>query len=152
VGLRCHTLSLVRLRPSSDLRNISPRPHGRLESNIANRRHARALPWCCFPVVCLWLQRPPLAHIRPYPPRRLKTPQIQVPPAIMRVFKEHLSLKNSIRLAERGKSKDISVDLQIICSKALWYFEGFVRVGDRADLSCRNHSAQPSTVPSMARL
>jgi hypothetical protein len=33
----------------------------------------------------------------------------------MRVFKEYLSLKSSIRLAERGRFKDISVDLLIIC-------------------------------------
>jgi hypothetical protein len=93
--------SLLRLRPSSGMRSFSPRPHGRILSQTAGRQSPNAMPWRFFPVVCRHLQRPPLTQIRPYPPRRQKTHEMQVPPVDMRVFEECPATKINTGLAER---------------------------------------------------
>jgi hypothetical protein len=63
VDLRRHTVSLLRLRPSSVLRSVELRPHGRLETHRARRLLTSALPWRCFPVVRHHLEHPrPTAH------------------------------------------------------------------------------------------
>jgi hypothetical protein len=49
--LRSETLSLLQLRPFSDLRSVSPRPKGRLESNMDSRQLVSVVPWRCFPYV-----------------------------------------------------------------------------------------------------
>jgi hypothetical protein len=101
VDLRCHTVTLLRLRPSTGIRSLSPRPHGRYESHTGGRQRASALLRCCFPAVRRQLQRPPPTHIRPYPRHRKTTHAIQIPPVDMRVCKEYLALKRNIGLAER---------------------------------------------------
>jgi hypothetical protein len=67
VDLRRHTVSLLRLRPSSVLRSVELRPQGRLETHMVGQVRASALPWRFFPLVRRQLQHrvPPL--IRPYP-------------------------------------------------------------------------------------
>jgi hypothetical protein len=70
--LRRDTVSLLRLRPSSGMRSLPLRPKGRIETHVVGRLQANALLWRCFPVVCRHLLHPPLALIRPYPPRRLE--------------------------------------------------------------------------------
>jgi hypothetical protein len=101
VDLRRQTVALLRLRPSTDMRSVSPRPHGRLESHMVFRLPASALPRRCFPNVRRHLQRALPAQIRPYPRRRKPIPQIYGPPVDMSIRKEYQALKISIGLAER---------------------------------------------------
>jgi hypothetical protein len=101
VDLRRQTVSLLRVRPSTGLRSFSLRPHGRLERNMDGGLLVGALPWRCFPAVQRQLQNPPPTMIRPYPHRRKKTPQLQVPPVDMSGFEENQALKRSIGLDER---------------------------------------------------
>jgi hypothetical protein len=68
---------------------------------MVGRLSTSAMPKRCFLVVLRLLQRPPPAHIRPYPRRRKTTPRIQVPPIYMRVFKNYQALKRSNGLTYR---------------------------------------------------
>jgi hypothetical protein len=61
---------------------------------------AKALSWRCFTAVRRELQRPPPTQIRPYPPRRLNTPKVQVSPVDIRAFLEYQALESIIGLAE----------------------------------------------------
>jgi hypothetical protein len=56
----------------------------------------------CFPVARRQLQRPPPTHIRPHLRRRKTTPQIQVPPVDIRVYKEYQALKKKYRTSQAG--------------------------------------------------
>jgi hypothetical protein len=94
-------VSLLRLRPFSGLRNISPRPRGRLESHTAGRHLASAGPWGFF----MATRRQPQCPLQLRSARTLlaskKAPEIHVPSVNKRAFWEYLALKNSIGIAER---------------------------------------------------
>jgi hypothetical protein len=68
---------------------------------MVGRQIASALSWRCFLNVCRQLQHPPPTQICPYPLRRQKTAELQVPTVNTRVFDEHLALKSNIGLAMR---------------------------------------------------
>jgi hypothetical protein len=87
--LRRQTVSFLRLRPSSNLRNVSPRPQRRLESHGASRQLASVMSWRCFPATRRHLQRPQPIRIRVLHVER-------------RVVEEYLARKSNIGLAEQG--------------------------------------------------
>jgi hypothetical protein len=99
--LRRYTVSLLRLRPISGMRSFSPRPQGTLDTHMDGLLPANALPGLYFSAVRRQLQRPPPTQIRPCPPRRQKSSEIEVPSVDMNVFDEYLASKRSIGLAER---------------------------------------------------
>jgi hypothetical protein len=99
--LRRHTVSLLRLRPSSILRSFSPRPHGRLESHRAGRLRANALSWRCFPAVLRHHQhpRPTVDPSVPLSPGTIS--QTPPPPPFRESIWEYSIAKNHIGVAER---------------------------------------------------
>jgi hypothetical protein len=115
VDLCRENVSFFRLRPTTNLRSLSPRPYGKLESHIACRLSTTALPRRCFPVVRRKLHRPPPTQIRPYPCRRKITPHIHVPPVDMSI--QGISgLEKKYRTSRAG---DFDVGEQITLLKAL---------------------------------
>jgi hypothetical protein len=96
--LRCQIASLLRLRPSSGLRSILPRPQWRLELINACRQLASAMPLRCFPILC---PPPPPLVANSHPPVSSSPPHKTLRHRSHPWTREYLVLISNVGQAER---------------------------------------------------
>jgi hypothetical protein len=114
---RRETVPLLRLRHTSVMRSITPRPHGRRKLSHGWRLLASAVPQHCFPAVRRQLQHPrPSAD--PSVPFFAKNISLSPPPPLRRKsICEYLVAEKTYR---KGRAGDPCAGVRILCfSKTL---------------------------------